>query len=253
MDSHTAKRLIQLNQQFYQTFAAQFSATRERLQPGVLQVLEKISSMSSDAKILDLGCGNGELARELARRGHQGLYLGLDFSRELLDVARAGFLKSPNISFARANLSDPQWDTSVIRHLSLGVSGQRTAFEVVLAFAVFHHLPSRDLHIKTLKKVRSLLAPDGLFIHSNWQFLNSPRLRARIQPWETIGLNSTQVDLGDHLLDWRRGGYGLRYVHQFSEEELSKLAADTSFEVLEYFYSDGQDGNLGLYQIWEKG
>ena len=58
------------------------------------------------------------------------------------------------------------------------------------------------------------------------------------------------MDEGDYLLDWKRGGEGLRYVHQFSEEELGGLAEDAGFRVVESFYSDGESGRLGLYQVW---
>jgi len=77
-------------------------------------------------------------------------------------------------------------------------------------------------------------------------------LKTRIQPWEKIGLIVDQVDSGDYLLDWRRGGYGLRYVHHFSEDELNTLAQESNFIITKSFYSDGQEGNLGLYQVWEK-
>lgn len=240
MNSDIADKLIILNKQFYQTFAIQFSATRERLQPGVVHVLKNISPK---AKILDLGCGNGELARNLAQRGHQGLYLGLDFSQELLDVAIAGCPQSSNISFAQADLSSPDWHLPLTTHYS--------AFDLILSFAALHHLPGQQLHKQIFKKIHTLLAQEGRVIHSNWQFLNSPRLKVRIQPWDVIGVSGAQIDEGDYLLDWRRGGYGLRYVHQFSEVELHELAQETGFRVIESFYSDGQDGNLGLYQVWE--
>ncbi len=95
-----------------------------------------------------------------------------------------------------------------------------------------------------------LFSPPPLFIFSNWQFLNSPRWIARIQPWERVELTASDLDSHDYLLDWRRGGEGLRYVHHFSEAELAALAKETGFEVLETFVSDGAEGNLGLYQIW---
>ncbi|MFQ5616171.1 MAG: class I SAM-dependent methyltransferase [Anaerolineales bacterium] len=87
MQPKTVTKLLAINHQFYQTFAGEFAATRMRLQPGVMRVLETIPP---DARILDLGCGNGELGRELLRRGHRALYVGLDFSAELLANARQG-------------------------------------------------------------------------------------------------------------------------------------------------------------------
>ena len=84
MDLKTAARLMDLNRDFYTRFGKSFSATRHRLQPGVRRVLEMLEG---DESILDLGCGNGEFARELAKRGHRGLYVGLDFSLPLLQEA----------------------------------------------------------------------------------------------------------------------------------------------------------------------
>ena len=254
MNLDTIQQLLELNQQFYQTFAEQFSATRGRLQPGVLRVLETISAQ---AIILDLGCGNGELGRELARRGHLGQYLGLDFSSGLLDAALAGVQGSPNIAYAQADLTATDWPSTLIRPPSTvpgesAVSLQSSSFNFVFAFAALHHLPDDEVRRNLLRKIHTLLSPGGHFIHSNWQFLNSPRLKARIQPWDTIGMDDADMDPGDYLLDWRRGGYGLRYVHHFSEDELRTLAAETGFQVLDWFYSDGQEGNLGLYQIWKK-
>ena len=121
---------------------------------------------------------------------------------------------------------------------------------LITCFATLHHIPSRELRDQLIDFVREHLTPDGKFILSNWQFLNSAKLRARIQPWERIGLSDHDVDEGDYLLDWRRGGEGLRYAHQFSESELSELAAQTGFVIADSFYSDGDGGNLGLYQMW---
>src|SRR5260221_3333283 len=86
MDSATAVRLIELNKDFYTQFGDSFSATRHRIQPGVRRVLEMLKG---DESILDLGCGNGEPARELAKRGYHGSYLGVDFSLPLLREAES--------------------------------------------------------------------------------------------------------------------------------------------------------------------
>jgi len=237
MKAAIVQRLLELNQQFYQTFGADFSATRRRLQPGVKRVMGMISP---DDSILDLGCGNGELARLLARRGQRAPYIGLDFSLPLL--RETGCLP-PNLVFLEADLTS-DWETRISESAS-----QR--FDIVVAFATLHHIPSEALRLKILNKVHAVLEPRGRFIHSNWQFLNSERLRARIQPWERAGLSAADVDANDYLLDWRRGGEGLRYVHHFDEAELDALAAVSGFQVRETFHSDGENGQLGIYQVWE--
>ena len=235
MNPTTLSRLLELNRQFYQTFALQFSATRQRLQPGVIRMLEQINPADD---LLDLGCGNGELARELARCGHAGSYIGLDFSPPLLEQATPD--QPLKYRFVQADLSTNDWDASLTG----------TRYDAILAFAVLHHLPGVELRRQILRKIRLLLTGGGRFIHSHWQFLNSPRLAARVQPWEAIGLSQEEVDPGDYLLDWRQGGTALRYVHYFSELELEQLAALTDFEVEESFLSDGENHRLGLYQVW---
>lgn len=236
MDSIVAQTLVELNRRFYAEFGENFSATRQRIQPGVRKIL---STLAGNERILDLGCGNGELARTLARSGFHGEYLGLDFSLPLLRDAESQPGVFP-VNFRAVDLTgDWSLDTG---HWSL-----------LTCFATLHHIPSRQLRLNILRQVHSLLPPGGRFIHSNWQFLNSERLKRRIQPWETVGLSAAEVDEGDTLLDWRAGGSGLRYAHHFSAEELGQLAAETGFSVEESFLSDGENGRLGLYQTWRKG
>ena len=239
MDSSIAARLIEINRDFYTRFGDSFSATRHRLQPGVRRALERLQG---DESILDLGCGNGELARELAKRRHRGPYLGVDFSLPLLREAETqpeGF----SAKFMQADLTQ----LSAIGDQRLAAGG----WSVVTAFAILHHIPSTELRLDMLRIVHQLLRDDGVFIHSNWQFLNSTKLKARIQPWEAAALPASAVDAGDYLLDWRSGGEGLRYVHHFDDKELDELANLSRFRVADTYYSDGEGGRLGLYQIWE--
>ncbi len=237
MKPKIAQKIISLNHQFYQTFSGEFSDTRMRIQAGVQKIVE---TLPPHANILDLGCGNGELARVLSRSEHHGSYIGTDFSANLLETASRGLPNDFPAAFYSLDLTTPNWDKQL----------PALQFDFIFAFAAMHHIPSRKLQKSILQKIRLLLKPNGKFIHSNWQFLNSPRLKKRIQPWEEIGLSAADVDEGDYLLDWRRGGHGFRYVHHFSEEELRALAAETGFLVEESFYSDGKEGNLGLYQVW---
>lgn len=248
MNSDTASKLIAINREFYERFGASFSATRQRLQPGVKRILD---SLNGDESILDFGCGNGELARVLAKRGHRGSYLGLDFSLPLLREAESqpeGFsARFMEVDLTKLSVTSKQ--LSVTDHWSL-----------ITAFAVLHHIPGNEMRLDILKTVRQALARDGRFILSNWQFLNSEKLKARIQPWDVLrlrsgrsGVEASDVDAGDYLLDWRSGGQGLRYAHHFTADELSDLARQAGFRVSESFLSDGEGSRLGLYQVWEQG
>jgi SAM-dependent methyltransferase len=239
MNADSAARLIEINRDFYTRFGDSFSATRRRLQPGVRRVLEMLKG---DESILDLGCGNGELARELAKRDHRGAYLGVDFSLPLLREAEAQ-PKGFSAKFLEVDLTKR---SALIDQLS--VSG---GWSLITAFAVLHHIPSTKIRIEILRTVHDLLNDEAKFILSNWQFLNSEKLTARIQPWDVANIKASDVDEGDYLLDWRSAGQGLRYVHHFSESELSTLAHESGFKISKTFYSDGEAGNLGLYQIWE--
>jgi len=239
MDENIRDLLIDLNRTFYQTFAQQFSATRQRLQPGVLGILDHISDQEA---VLELGCGNGQLGSELFRRGHQGLYTGLDSNADFLQIARSILPVKESISLVQEDLTSTEWDGSL----------PANRYDLILAFAVLHHIPSFALRLQILNKIYAITAPGDRFIHSEWQLLNSSRLRSRIQSWAHIGITSEQVEDGDYLIDWRSGGQGLRYVHVFDTTELESLASETGFTILASYNSDGEGGNLGLYQIWKR-
>lgn len=236
MNSATTARLLAINREFYNRFADSFSSTRQRLQPGVKKLLD---SIRDDDSVLDLGCGNGHFLRELSRRGYKQPLLGVDFSLPLLRNAEP----VPGVVFREVDLTQLSMHSE-----ELSVAG---GWSVITMFAVLHHVPSNEFRLDILRTVRKLLKPDGKFILSNWQFLNSEKLKARIQPWDRVGLSNSDVDEWDYLLDWRSGGDGLRYAHHFSVEELLGLAEQVGMSVSASYLSDGNEGKLSLYQIWK--
>jgi hypothetical protein len=103
-----------------------------------------------------------------------------------------------------------------------------------------------------LKSASNLLAEGGILTLSVWNFLASPRLSKRIVPWSVVKLVETEIDQGDYLLDWRRGGYGLRYVHHFTGPALRRLAQEAGYYISDEFLADGESGHLGRYQQWRR-
>ncbi len=250
MQKAAIQRLLSINQEFYQSFGHAFAETRRRIQPGVARALEEYIS---DGDWLDLGCGSSALSQAWTRRGLRGSYTGLDFSAALLEEARLqpGHMENSDglrISFLQRNLLEANWRDGF----------QDAQFDGVVAFAVLHHIPGSEVRTRLLQQVWRLIKPGGLFIHSEWQFQNSPKLMARVQPWSLAGVDETALEPGDTLLDWRHQGasalkgHGLRYVHLFDREELRQLASAAGFEIIAEFTSDGAGEKLGLYQVWKQ-
>lgn len=236
MRQEIINRLLTLNKEFYQSFAESFSESRGRIQPGVLKT---INSLPQDASVLDVGCGNGGLAQKLYKLGHTGSYTGLDSSVELLSFAQENNTH-PKAHFIERDLADPDW--------FMDLPGP---FDRVFCFATLHHIPGDALRKQIFKSFLALLEADGNLVFSYWNFLASSRLRARIVPWESVQLDPLDLDPEDYLIDWRRGGYGVRYVHAFMPKELERIANEAGFRILDTHYSDGEGGKLGSYHVWQ--
>ena len=248
MKPETIAKLHRINQEFYQTFSRSFASTRRRIQPGIRKILQEIPGQGN---WLDIGCGSGALAAEWMRQVRRGLYYGIDFSPNLIAEAKKEILKAQksenlDVNFSTADLISEDWHASF----------EKINWDGVLCFAVLHHIPGEEQRQKLCASIAGLLGEDKKLYLSVWQVKNSPRLMQRIQPWELVGIDKDEPDAGDVLVDWRAENKtepflkGLRYVHVFSESELSSLAESSGFEVVDCFYSDGKEGNLGLYQTW---
>ena len=253
MQPDVARQLIELNRKFYSDFGDAFAATRTRIQPGIRTVLQRLNKLAPHpGRWLDLGCGGGQVVLAWAAFGRKGHYLGIDFSLELLTEARA---RAVDITTPDLRVQYAQSDLSAE---AIAAQFPPDSLDGVLAFASLHHLPTLALRQALLTTIHQNLKPGGLFIHSEWQFHQSPRLMERVQDWSRIGLTAADVEENDYLLDWRYSlpgqaeQTGLRYVHLYTREELAVLLENSGFSPVFEFDSDGKEGNLALYQCWRK-
>ncbi len=245
MHASTRSKLLALNRHFYEITGSSFSRSRYKIQPGVRNLLPQLLAFE---KLLDLGCGNGNLAQSLANRGFTGIYQGLDQSTALLQAAKALELPASQYSFTRFDLA--AWLLEEEQQFSL--SSQN--WPAITCFATLHHLPSQELQAAFFKRLKAILAPGGQLFISVWQPSQSPRLSARFQDWSSIDLSPQDLDAGDRLLDWRsneQDSTALRYVHEFSPEELTALGMQAGLTLVESYRSDGRKENLGYYQVWQ--
>ena len=247
MDKDTVDRLLALNRAFYAAFARSFAASRPVSDPALVCILPYIPPRAS---VLDVGCGNGRLALLLDQERSGARYVGVDLVSELIEVARADTrqLTSVSAEFHVVDVARPGWTSSLMS----AIRPSSSVFDTVVALAVLHHIPSFDLRLDVLREISGLLEQGGRLILSTWQFLDSPRMRRKIVDWAGVGIPEAALEPGDYLLDWKRGGSGLRYCHLVDEEEVRRLAAGGGFQVRETFRAGGREGNLSLFAILDR-
>ena len=241
MNPAIAARLADLNRRFYLEHALDFARRRSTPQPGIVRVLARIPA---GARVLEIGCGDGKVARTLSAGPKVSAYLGLDLDPTLLE--RAGRKTGNSISslpihrfaFAQCDLTSRDWPRVL----------PPEPYDWILAFSVFHHLPGSQARAEILRTLAAHLAAGGTVVMSNWQFTRSERLRRRVAPWSELSLAPSDVEPNDYLLRWERGGrQGLRYVHLLDEAEARRTAAAAGLAISEVFRSDGISGDLADY------
>jgi 2-polyprenyl-3-methyl-5-hydroxy-6-metoxy-1,4-benzoquinol methylase len=169
------------------------------------------------------------------------VYTGLDASPQLIALARerADSFVGMKTEFRVVDLADPDWTEPV----------RGGWFTAVLALAVFQHVPSLALRTQLISQAATLLSPGGALLMSSWQFTSSERMRRKIVSWSDVGIDETELEPGDYLLDWKYGEPGYRYCHLLSEGEILALATAAGLELMETFRADGREGNLNLYAV----
>lgn len=241
MDDRTVDLLLALNREFYATFAGHFAASRTVSDPALTCILPYLPA---GARVLDVGCGNGRLALLLDQERPGTCYVGVDAIPELIAEARAEArgLSDTEVVFHVLDVTERGWTRE------LGIE----PFDRAVALAVLHHIPSFDLRARVLRDIAAVLKPGGQAIFSTWRFLAHERLRRKIVAWDEIGIHEDQLDAGDYLLDWRRGGRGLRYCHLVDNDEMEQLALVSGFVVRETFRAGGREGDLSLVAVLDR-
>ena len=246
MNDLVAQQLLALNRKFYNTFAASFDDSRRTPQPGFEETLTHLPK--PPLNVLDVGCGNGRYGRFLGESGRLGRYIGVDFSIGLL--GHANDLEklsrwSPKgqvveIAFQEADMSQ------------VGFLNGHGVFDLVVCLSAMQHIPQRIRRAQLLHEMGRHLSENGRLLLGNWQFLASERQRRKVLSWEEADLTDGDVEKGDYLLSWNRGGYGERYVCLIDEAETDYLADMAGLEIVHQFRADGREGNLNLYTVFQK-
>jgi tRNA (uracil-5-)-methyltransferase TRM9 len=260
MTQKTINILNQLNKQFYdETGSVVWNQKPDYYWQGWYQLTAFINdklttkqSLSNQFKILDLGCGNSRFANflvsELDSEQVENIeYLGVDFSVNLIDT----FKTKPRTNFANFELLE----LDVISQLH---QLKEIKFDLIVIFGLIHHIPSHQARTKFFEQVSSLLKPSGLLIFTTWQYLDTPRLIKRVVDPETetgksvfqrLGIQKTDLEPGDNILDWVKKVFSYRYSHYFDEAEVKGFITDNNLNLVHSFVCDGRDSKRNRYYV----
>lgn len=158
-----------------------------------LLVLEK------NMRILDLGCGNGTLTKQLSDKGLQAV--GMDASEDMLKIAKQQY---PELTFLIGN--------------AVNFSVEQP-FDAVFSNAVFHWIDMK-LHPSMLKSVNKALKPKGQFVfefggHGNCMQIH----KAMSAGFEKIGIvynmNFCFPTIGEYAPLLEQAGFKIEYASLF--------------------------------------
>ncbi len=223
MKQETAQKILNEVQGSYDDIASDFDQTRSYLWPGFKDFKKFVKPK---AEILDLGCGNGKL--RLLFEDAEISYTGVDSSAELLKIAenRQNF-KLQNQKFFKAEV--------------FNLPFKENSFDLIFFVAVFHHIPGKELRLKTLNEIKRVLKPGGIMIMTNWNRYQAkgPQLKYIIKYTLLKITGRSELDFKDIYLPWMKGKV-YRYYHAFTLGELKKIIRQSGLKLEDNYLSEWQ-------------
>jgi SAM-dependent methyltransferase len=135
----------------YRRKAARYDANWARYTVGTLRRSLAHLEWRGDERVLDIGCGTGEVERLLLPLLPDLRFAALDLSADMLEIARAKFSPRFGVGWLRAHA----------QYLPFADG----AFDVVLNLNAFHYF---DEPVATLREFRRVLAPGGSCVLTDW-------------------------------------------------------------------------------------
>jgi tRNA (uracil-5-)-methyltransferase TRM9 len=246
MNRKTILSLNLLNRDFYENTGHIWNPDPYYFWEGWELFLEDLNIFNGkNIKVLDLGCGNGRFANFLEARKEvikaDFEYLGLDFAPD-----KIGEMKLPN--WAKIQKMDL---------IEKGLEVQEK-FDLVLAFGLFHHIPSQSLRQRLFEQIAKVMKQESLFIFTTWQYLDLLRLQKRVidlnttygqQVLDKFGIDKDELEEGDNILDWVKKVHTFRYAHYFELEEIKNYLDKARLNFIRDFRCDDRDGKRNRYYI----
>jgi SAM-dependent methyltransferase len=254
MDLETAKRLCQINTDFYRKQSAAFSATRQSAWAGwerSLEVLAVDLHYWQQLRVLDLACGNLRFESFLRTKFPDTDidYYGVDNCATL--IPEGSHASYQNLDIIDLLLND-QLQSSLKNHANACI--EAPLCDLCVCFGFMHHIPMYKNRERLLSFLINQTRSCGYLIVTFWQFLNDKSLAAKAEITHDRAkhkLGLPELEENDYLLGWQDNQDAWRYCHHFSDNEIRELINSVSdrVDVLSQFGADGRSGTLNSYLV----
>ena len=268
MDDKTARELARLTRDFYEQIATSFSDTRSAPWSGwrgVLSATGITPGRYSELRVLDLACGNLRFERFLADElacdpaPCRIEAFAIDGCDELVgygsSICGDDAPRGLSVHYARLDVAEALFSPSGLSG-SLGVR----VCDLAVCFGFMHHVALQQHRSLMLEALVDSVKPGGFVAVSFWQLSHSEKLLAKARATTEAALpmlgsvDASMLGPGDYLLGWQDRTDVLRFCHDFSEAEVSELAASVASKAIEVtrFSADGATGDLNRYLVLQR-
>ncbi len=286
MNQTTVNQINLINKDFYGKISSQWNQKTDSKWTGWDKVITHLQTRFAHKKtirVLDLGCGNGRFATFINANLTQHIeYTGVDFDTFFLQQAkkRKEFDTSDSVNY-NANLNTdnliPSKPFVKFQLIDLDITKEafqtdfqtksnNQKYDLVVAFGLIHHIASYQNRLKLLQFAKSCLDTTQttenkpLLVWTSWRFLDQPRLLKRIVGLDSgIGqqiindnnLDTTELESGDHFLNWVKHEYAVRFSHYIDDQEAQNLNLDSNLKLVDAYLDDSITQNLNGYYVCE--
>lgn len=170
-----------------------------------LKILKRYFDDNSKLTCLSIGCGTGEAEEYFA--GHFKKVVGIDCSKSMIERARSKNI--PNTQLKCMDASQMLFKDA--------------SFDIVVAFNMFHHIPSGIIFKNILKETQRVLKKNGLFFNYDMNPIN-PMTRRIIK---TLSMDKEVTLEGLSKNKFPTTFFASEFIHLAEQHDFKKIRKET--------------------------
>mgnify|MGYP001485008153 FL=1 len=169
-------------------------------------IIEFLDNLKENSLVYDLGCGNGR------NMNYSNLkFIGIDNCDNFIKICN-------------------QKKLDVINSNITNIPLKNNSADAIICIAVFHHLSTQELRIKTLLEIKRLIKNNGKILLSVWSINQPQKIKRNFNNY------------GNNIVLWNKyGKIYERYYYIFKLDEIKTLFKIARLSVVDYKYNSGNE------------